>query len=42
MKLKHAESKQSIDVRDDMVDVYLSQGWEAVEEKAAAPKSKDD
>ena len=42
MKLKHPDAKQSIDVRDDMVDVYLSQGWEAVEEKSSTPKPKDD
>ena len=39
MKMKHPESKQTIEVREDMVDVYLSQGWESVEKPV---KGKDD
>lgn len=27
MKLKHPESKQTIEVDDDFADVYKSQGW---------------
>lgn len=43
MKLKHPETKQTIEVRDDVVDVYLSQGWAEVEEKSSGgAKSKDD
>lgn len=38
MKLTHPDSKQGIEVSDDVVDVYLSQGW--VEK--AAPAKKDD
>lgn len=38
MKLKHPESKQTIEVRDDMVETYKSQGWEPVDEKPAKPK----
>lgn len=38
-KMKHPEAKKAIDVRDDFVDMYESQGW-AVVEAPAKPASK--
>ena len=33
-KLKHPESKQTIEVSDDDLDRFLSQGWEEPAKKA--------
>jgi hypothetical protein len=41
MKLKHPDSKQSIEVTPEHADAYLSQGWAVDEpepEKPAPPK----
>ncbi|MDB5716450.1 MAG: hypothetical protein JWO15_3847 [Sphingomonadales bacterium] len=39
MKLTHPDSKQTIEVDDDKVSPYLSQGWT---EKVAPAKKSDD
>ena len=35
MKLKHPESKQTIEVRDEHAEPFLSQGWVQVAAKSA-------
>jgi hypothetical protein len=30
-KMKHAEAKGTVEVRDDFVEMYESQGWTVVE-----------
>lgn len=40
MKLKHPDSKQTIDVREDQVDEYATQGWEPVGSKRDADQDK--
>lgn len=35
MKMTHPDSKQTVDVSDDDVDRYRSQGWQDAESKSA-------
>ena len=41
VKLKHPESKKTITVRKDQVEMYESQGWVEAQSKAADDKPTD-
>jgi hypothetical protein len=34
MKLKHPDTKQTVDVREDQIDLYATQGWQPVGSKS--------
>lgn len=39
-KLTHPDAKDPIEVRDDMADAYLSQGWQRVDKASTSPPAK--
>lgn len=40
MKLKHPESKQTVEARDEYVEAYRSQGWVEVKAQPKPPVEK--
>lgn len=40
MKLAHPDSKTTVECRADMADMYLSQGWRPVKERAEKPRTE--